>query len=145
MPDNRIFNVNGITIEQLELAVKLLLLNEYGEQIKIRGWYFNPNKGLVLTWHVDKDSKAKPFTDNMGQEKPIEEKELVETLWNWLFTDQAKSVVLNGYDVDADHDGSNEKGWRLYNEEWGCVRDGEHTIDHYSVAAFTPAFLWYGK
>lgn len=143
--DNRIFNVNGRTIEQLELAIKLLLLNEYGEQTSVQGWYFKPEKGIVLTWYCEPDFPARPFTNNMGQPQAIEPGDLVETLWNWLFSAQAKTVVLKNWDRDLD-DTDTQPGWRLYTEDWGHVKkDNGHTIDSYSIAAFTPAFMWYGK
>lgn len=143
--DNRIFNVNGRTIEQLELAIKLLLLDEYGKQISVVGWYFKPEKGIVLTWYCNEDSTAKPFTDNMGRPQAIEPGDLVETLWNWLFSAQAKTVILKDWDRDLEDDVSTAPGWRLYTEDWGHVKKDDYTIDSYSIAAFTPAFMWYGK
>ena len=145
MSDNRLFDVNGRTKEQLALAVKLLLLNEYGEKEKVKGWYFSKNKGLVLTWFLPEKHNATAFTDAFGIPKELEEEQLVEILWEWLKTDQAKTVDFNQWESDIEHDGSNELGWRLYVEEWGHVRETEHTIDHYSIAAFKPVYLWYGK
>lgn len=40
----------------------------------------------------------------------------------------------------------NELGWRLYVDKWGHVEEENGmTIDHYSIAAFKPAYCWYGK
>ena len=96
--DNRLFNINGKTKEQLTLAVKCLLLDEYGG-IKVKGWYFNKQKGLVLTWYFDPDKKGKvtPFTDRMGKPCVINEDELVDLLWNWLDSDEAKNVEFGEY------------------------------------------------
>lgn len=149
--DNKVFNVKGRTIEQLEKAVDLLLFNEYGEHDKVRGWYFVPEKGLILTWHVGNDYlKATPFTNRMGIPTPIDKEELVETLWNWLFTEQAKLVTYNeqqhNWDIRlGDFDGSQDLGWRLYTDSWGHIEESMSTIDHYSVAAFKPSWCWYGK
>lgn len=143
--DNRVFNINGRTKEQLLLAVQLLLLNEYGEKQKVKGWYYSQKKGLILTWLVDNKYRATAFTDRMGKPSEIGEKELVDLLWDWLSTDEAKEVVCENWDADTDHDGDNVKGWRLYTDEWGCIKETEHTLDHYSIAAFKPAWLWYGK
>lgn len=143
--DNKIFNVNGRTKEQLRLALQLLLLNEYGENKKVRGWYLSKKNGLILTWLVDSSNKAIPFTDRMGKESEISGEELVDLLWNWLSSDEAKYVECVDWDADLDHDGSNEKGWRLYTGQWGHVSENDITVDHYSIAAFKPAFLWYGK
>ena len=143
--DNRIFNVNGRTLEQLTLAVKLLLLDEYGDKQIVRGWYYSEEKGLVLTSFVDAKYKAKPFTDKMGSSCEIEEAALVEVLWNWLKTDDAKKVKCVDLDADIDQDGHNILGWRLYLERWGHVNNDGGMADHHTVAAFKPAWLWYGK
>lgn len=117
--DNRIFNVNGRTKEQLTLAVKSLLLNEYGQNQKVNGWYFRKDKGLVLCWHIKEKNHGKLFTDRMGNPKPIEVDELVDLLWEWLSSDEADTVEPADWEDDLDHDGDNENGWRLYTEEWG--------------------------
>lgn len=44
------------------------------------------------------------------------------------------------YGREPDHDGSNGKGWRIYNEGWGHVDN-----DHYGVIAVTPVWAMYGK
>jgi hypothetical protein len=143
--DNKIFNVNGKTKEQLSIAVKLLLLNEYGQTQKVTGWYYSKEKGLVLTWLIKDGYKATPFTDRMGKQTEIDDNELIDILWRWLDTEEAKNVECGGWDADSDHDGDNELGWRLYVDEWGHVQETAHSIDHYSIAAFKPAYLWYGK
>lgn len=141
--DNRLFNINGRTKEQLELAIKLLLLDEYGDTKKVEGWYFDEKKGFVLTWYDSKDY-INPFTNRLGQKEPIEQSELVELLWKWKDSEEAKKVELCEWEEDTDHDGSNEMGWRLYTEDWGHTYRGP-SLDHYSIAAFKPCWLWYGK
>jgi len=148
--DNKVFNVKGRTIEQLEKAVDLLLFNEYGKYDEVKGWYFVPNKGLVLTWYVGESCpNATAFTNRMGMPEPIGKEELVETLWNWLFTEQANRVTYeeqNDWDNELnDSDVTEKLGWRLYTDSWGHVEVIKHTIDHYSVAAFKPSWCWYGK
>lgn len=140
--DNKIFNVNGRTKKQLALAVQLLLLTEYSDNQKVRGWYYSKQKGLILTWHVSE--QVTPFTDRMGKESEIVGDELVDLLWTWLNTPEARDVECVDWDENLDHDGSNEKGWRLYVDEWGHVKSGS-SLDHYSIAAFKPVYLWYGK
>ena len=144
--DNKVFNVNGRTKKQLELAIKLLLLDEYDKNNNVNGWYFREDKGLVLTWYVGDRCKAQPFTDRMGNVSPIDEKELVEIIWNWLQSDQAKTVKLDGWDREFDDsDVECELGWRLYTEEWGHIGERGGGSDHYSIAAVTPSYMWYGK
>ncbi len=142
--DNKIFNVNGRTKEQLALAVKLLLLDEYGHYERVKGWYFDIKKGLILTWHVGEKYNAIPFTNRMGLQSEIQEEELVELLFDWINSPQAKTMEHEGWDVNTAHDGSNELGWRLYTENWGHI-EPNGSLDHYSIAAFKPAYLWYGK
>lgn len=142
--DNKIFNVNGRTKEQLRAALDLLLMDEYGGHRKVEGWYFLKDKGFVLTWHADVKLGSTAFTNALGQPKVPTHEELTDILWEWLKSPDALSVPHTGWDHDADHDGDNELGWRLYTEDWGCVnRNGG--IDHYSIAALKPAYLWYGK
>lgn len=128
--DNRIFNVNGVTKEQLLATLKLALLNEYGE-VKVASCTVDPDKGLVLDWHSDSPSKF-----------PIKLKpdSICEIVWEWLQTDEARKTNLTGWDVNADHDGSNEWGFRVYCDDWGRV-DGYG----YSIVAIKPVYCWYGK
>jgi hypothetical protein len=144
--DNKVFNVNGRLKEQLSIAIRLILLDEYGKTQKVKGWYYSKKKGLVLTWHVGDKYKATPFTDRMGKPSEISEAELVDILWNWLESPEAKEVELEEWDENAneeDDDISTEIGWRLYVDKWGHVDDGG--IDHYSICAFKLVYLWYGK
>jgi len=44
------------------------------------------------------------------------------------------------YGPEPDHDGSNGRGWRLYNESWG------HIDEEYSaIIAVAPNWAWFGK
>lgn len=44
------------------------------------------------------------------------------------------------YGPEPDHDGSNSKGWRIFNEAWGHV-EGES----YAICGIEPAWLMHGK
>jgi hypothetical protein len=146
--DNKIFNVNGKTKNQLKLALKLLLSSEYndGEDQKVQGWYYRKDKGFIITWHCEESNKdCKKFVDRLGKPNPPSTEELADILWDWLKTDEAKSTELGRWENDEDHDGSNSIGWRLYTEQWGCIENVHGTIDHYSIAAIKPVYLWYGK
>lgn len=139
--DNKIFNVNGRTKEQLRKALDLLLTDEWENRPrkKVPGWYVDPKKGLVLVWHLEKDGASTGFPAALSCNM------LAEIMWEWLQSDEAKAIPHEGWDLDADHDGSNEQGWRLYTEDWGCVTNANGFMDTYSIAAFKPAYLWYGK
>lgn len=143
--DNKQFVVNGRTKEQLKLALDSLLLTEYNYDKTVKGWYINPKKGFILTDYITE--KCKPFTNNMGINQDISKDDLLEILWNWLDTDEAKNIEKNEkWEHDADHDGHNELGWKLYTEDWGHVNiDSEYSLDTSSIAAFKSVFCWYGK
>ena len=148
--DNKVFDVNGNTKERLHMAVKLLLLDEYGKEKTVSGWYYSKTKGLILTWYVgDSQKKAIPFTNRMGKKSEIGADELTDILWDWLGSAEANDMKLDGWDKDiskGDSDISASPGWRLYTDQWGHVNNPDgHTIDHYSLAAFTKAYMWYGK
>lgn len=136
--DNKIFNVNGKTKKQLSLALKTLLTDEYDKETGVEGFVFSKEKGLVLTWFIDKN--ITPFSIKMGKTQKIYYQELTEILWEWLQTDEASTVACKAWDSNHDHDGSNDKGWRLYVEEWGKIKEFD-----YSICAFKPCYLWYGK
>ncbi len=143
--DNKEFVVNGRTKKQLKIALDLLLINEYDDEIFVKGWYINPEKGLVLTW-MPKEGDSKPFTNNMGKEAPISKEELLPLLWEWLDSDEAKTISTDGqWEGNKDHDGHNEKGWKLYTEDWGHINREKYSIDSYSICAFKPIYCWYGK
>ena len=143
--DNKVFNINGATKEQLANAVTCLLFNECGNFIKIASWRFMEDKGLVLYWHV-KGENSTPFTDKWGKPKSLEPEELTDILWEWLQSDQAKNFKPVGeWDYNLNHDGSNERGWRLYTEDWGKIKQKVAGSLTYSLCAFVPAYIWHGK
>lgn len=142
--DNKVFNVNGRTKHQLELAVKCLLTTEYDQQTSVCSWSFSKEKGLILYWHTSKDITA--FTDKWGKATSLTIEEVVNMLWEWLESDEAKNFVQTGaWDINMQHDGSNTRGWRLYAEDWGKVNQPTGGGISYSICAFIPVYLWYGK
>ena len=149
--DNKVFNVNGKTKEQLTLALELLLSDEYNfkKDKNVDGWYFNPKRGFVLTWYINERNDTQAFTDRLGNPKPIEIPELVDILWDWLQSDQALTFEIKGkWDekIEGDSDVSCDRGWRLYTDEWGHINNPDgYTIDHYTIGALKPVWLWYGK
>lgn len=66
---------------------------------------------------------------------------LVHSLWYWFknFNDWDK-LQFENWEYNADHDGSNEQGFRIYTESWGKISD-----EWYSIGAIKPVYLWYGK
>lgn len=130
--DNRIFNINGKTLEDLKLVTKLAFSID-GPNTKAKAWRFIPNKGLVFLW-IDSQSKSNKFP------VPLDSDEVASMAFKWLKSDDAKTVPCLDEDSDYDHDGSNSEGWRAYLENWGHVGD-----EHYAILCIKPAFLWHGK
>lgn len=85
----------------------------------------HPEKGLIFFWSAADDAAAKlPFKlDAVGA---------ADFATRWL--------AEQDYGRKPDHDGDNERGWRLYNESWGMV-DGFT----YAFVAVRPAWAMYGK
>jgi hypothetical protein len=52
--------------------------------------------------------------------------------WRWL--------AEQDYGKKPDHDGDNNKGWRIWTGGWGHVGN-----DHYAVCAILPEWAMYGK
>lgn len=52
----------------------------------------------------------------------------------------ARWLAEADYGKQPDHDGDNEKGWRVYNEAWGHVDD-----EYAGFVAVTPSWAMYGK
>lgn len=128
--DNPVFNINGQGLPKLKEVFRLALGIE-----TVAAWKFVKEKGLVFYSHFDpKNPGGKtPFPT------PLQAEQVADMSFSWLRSPEAKTVPCEGWDANADHDGTNEPGWRVYTEEWGFV-DGEH----YAVAV-RPVWLWYGK
>ncbi len=132
--DNRVFDVNGETHEELRLAFRLAFAQE-GRNTKSKYWTFDKKSGLILHWYVSDASKANILP------VPLDAEASADLAWQWLkSSEEAKTVELNGWFSDADHDGSNSLGWRAYVDNWGHVGGWTGTI-----IAVTPSYLWHGK
>jgi hypothetical protein len=81
-------------------------------------------KGLVLFWTPGKDTVRFPFAMDSGTILPM--------IKGWL--------AEQDYGPEPDHDGSNGKGWRLYNESWGHIGN-----EWEAFVAILPAWAMYGK
>lgn len=132
--DNRVFDMNGETQEQLRMAFILAFAQE-GRNTKAKYWTFDKKNGLILHWYFSDPSKANALP------VPLEAEAAADLAWQWLKgSEEAKTVELEGWFNDEDHDGSNSLGWRAYVGNWGHV--GGHSG---SIIAVTPAYLWHGK
>ncbi len=79
---------------------------------------------LILLWHEERDAVPLPY--------PLELDEAASFVKGWL--------KRAPFPAEPDHDGSNGKGWRVFNEAWGHVAG-----HHYAFAAIQPAWAMYGK
>ncbi len=137
--DNRIFNVNGESPTMLRDALKLVFAQE-GDRTRAAAWVFSQEHGMILLWVIPstgdylRPHPCTPFPTPLTAEQ-------VEPLVSlWLKSEQAKTVKCEKWDADADHDGSNGLGWRVYCGDWGHVGN-----ESYGICAIKPAWMWYGK
>lgn len=138
MFDNRQFNVNGRSEAMLLKALELAAMQNSNTAGCFRGWQEN-EKGMILCW-MNNTNGIQAFP---GCSKPgagLTASQVLPLVVSWLNSDEAKAIMLSDWDADMDHDGSNDRGWRVYCESWGHVGD-----NRYAICAVTPAWLWIGK
>lgn len=127
--DNVIFNVNGEGFDKLKATIQLAL-----GQGTISAWKFIKEKGIIFySYASDNNKDVNRFPSKLGAGS------IATMAFEWLKSDEAKTVPLEGWDADSDHDGSNELGWRVYTEDWG------HVSGEWNAFAVKPAYMWYGK
>jgi hypothetical protein len=123
--DNRNISIQSEGREAFDLSFQLLFdcapgkkATHYKEDIK---------KGLIFFWH--EEPGATKLLIPMGW------KDCSNLAWSWL-----NSLSDDRYGEYLDHDGSNGKGFRVYNENWSRINDYQ-----YSFMAVLPIWAWYGK
>jgi len=129
--DNKVFNVNGESKEKLIKTMELAFGRETA-----KSWFFDKEKGLIFYWLLS-GRENKSSTDFPS---PLDAIRAADTAWDWLQGKEAGSMSCDGWDANADHDGDNGKGFRVYCEDWGHVGDNV-----YAIIAVRPAYMWYGK
>jgi hypothetical protein len=134
MMDNRQFNVNGKGDEMLAAALALAFKQCGSSAVTCNGWLKSPKSGLVLfSWAGDrKEVQSLPSSLSAAQVMPI--------VIAYLDSKEATAVKLEHWDANADHDGSNGIGWRVYVDAWGHV-EGMYGV----ICAIKRTYLWYGK
>lgn len=125
--DNVIFNVNG----KGEQRLKEVLFIALGLS-RIEGWKFIKEKGMILYSYADEVKGINKFPS------PLTWDAIAPMVFQWLQGEEAKQVPCEGWDNDEPHDGSNERGWRVYTEDWGLI-EGKTAL------AIKPAYVWHGK
>lgn len=93
-----------------------------------KAWgYKSTPKKLTFAWHTSAGEGFAPFVT------PINAEQAIEIVKSW-------SAEVADYGVQPDHDGENDKSWRIFCEGWGHV---DH--NHYAFAAVEPYWAQYGK
>ena len=118
-----ILSVNGESLSRLKTAMSLLDTWENGKQ-KIVGFTVDDNKFILFEYPHE---KMTPFPSPMSVDF------VAAMIYEWLKTAE--------YSEEPDHDGSNERGWRLYKENWGRI----NKFGHGSIGAVEPMWIEYGK
>lgn len=129
--DNVQFNVNGIKDDDLFKCLELA----FGLHAPsgCAGFIKDDEKGLILLWYTGADKESQSFPIKLSVE------EIFPIIKVYLKSEEADLVKLEDWDRNQDHDGHNEKGWRVYCEDWG------HVKTHYSICAIKRSYIWYGK
>jgi len=135
--DNKVFNVNGKTDSMLLKALELVF-EQHGPNTRCNGWAETKEDGLILLRYMDRNTtyEARHFPGD-----GITAADMVSLVKTWLSGEFAKTVVMEGWDRDIDHDGHNSMGWRVYSEDWGHVGPAGSG----AICAVKPAWMWHGK
>ena len=123
--DNRLVSVQSEGREAFDLAFQLLFDNAPGD--KVTHWVEDPSKGLILLWSAEGSATKLPT--------PLTWKKAADLAWTWL-----ENRNTEDYREYLDHDGSNGRGFKVYNEDWGHVAGYS-----YAVLGVLPVWAWYGK
>lgn len=146
MSDNFHFDLTGVP---LSLSLQIATLHHkaigYREQVRTRGEKWGVQ---VPSTEIEGFGRMRPkpidvrlilFWSDQNVHTPINRFPAV------MGADELEIVIrawLNerNYGSQPDHDGDNDKGWRIYNEGWGHVNS-----EYQAFAAVEPVWLMYGK
>lgn len=118
--DNRVINIRSVGEADFKASLRLLI------DSTIIGYRVDAEKNRLILYKYKSDKMTPtPYPMNIEQ--------VISFAWGWF--EQSK---VNGN--QPDHDGDNEKGFNIYNEDWGHV-GGEYS----ACAAITPIWAMYGK
>lgn len=143
--DNRHISIQSENKKALELAMQLIFDNAPGG--KATHYCDHPTLGFVLFWNQPEYSALSEKEDYLKKDSekteaiihklpyPMDCRAATEMVWGWL-AEQPEEKYIDY----MDHDGSNGRGFRVYNETWGHVGSS-----HYAFAGILPVWSWYGK
>lgn len=93
------------------------------------GWKATDSR-MVLYWASDGSlTRPHPFI------VPMSGKDVAESVWAWLQT-----LSRDVFPQEYDHDGGNNRGWKVYTEAWGQISG-----DTYAFLAIEPHWMVCGK
>ena len=130
MSDNYQFHLAAEGLDKFEIIMRLAFSPHATSTPHIATHYeVCYDYGLVL---YDLRFVSDPNKDLLALPYPMDVEAAIPFAWNWLKT--AK------YPPQPDHDGSNHKGFEVFNEAWGRVGDRRN-----SFVAIKPEWQMYGK
>lgn len=125
---NPILNVNGRTIGRLHTAFQL----SYWDTAV--GWSENDKK-LLFYW-VNPNSNTIKYPDFQLFPVPLDQQAMADMAWAWL----QKFSLEDHANLYNDGDVWDERGWRVWSEDWGHV-NGRYQ----AFIAVEPYAIWIGK
>ena len=156
MCDNPVFNVNGRSLGMLERAIALACEQHSGADettpLDLRPGKPGARKmeSEIAAWAEGRGGlyfcclpckKSPPFS------APITTTQAAFMAWAWLQRPHPE-IEFKGWDANADHDGDNVAGWRVYRGQWGLFpedEDGKEPYPDFFIMAIRPVYLWLGK
>ena len=140
--------------QSLELALATVpggCLKEYErKQPLVAGYVIHRKYGMILFWHKQKPkielrtSEDNEFSNMTYEEVDFKEMppiDVIDFVESWLKKANPRDFeIIDQWEEDADHDGSNDVGFRMYNETWGHVGGSG-----YAFIAIKPVWVWFGK
>lgn len=126
--DNRLIVVQSEGRKAFDLAFELFFTSIYDSlKVKVTHYIDDPEKGLIFYENIAPGHAVKLPV-------PLGPKQAADLAWTWL-----ESKTDKEYFDYLDHDGSNGKGFKVYNEDWNRVGGFG------GLLAVQPVWAWYGK
>lgn len=118
---NPVLRVNGISLERLKYATAL------ASDFPAHGYAVDQERGWLVFMKYPNSPGMTAFPAPLGADR------CAEIAFDWL--------AAQPYPKEPDHDGSNKRGWLLWNDGWGSI-DG---FDYHSFLAVCPTWIMFGK
>lgn len=100
------------------------------------GVSITPKYGMSLFWVAAESSKLYTHLP-----LPLDLKGVLPMVMAFLESGQSwETAEFGDWEGDMEHDGHNDKGWRVFCEDWGFVDD-----QWQAIVAIKPCWMWNGK